>query len=113
MTITIKYLYYDKTFQFNSFEQILNYDEVVHINCYGSQLSILPKLPNSLRMLSCYYNQLSVLPELPNSLQYLWCFNNKISVLPELPNSLQYIDCRNNKFIKKIKHKYLTKMIYL
>ena len=58
MTILVKYDLNDKEFKkFNSFEEILNYDDVVHLNCWNNQLSSLPQLPNSLKYLYCENNQ--------------------------------------------------------
>jgi Leucine-rich repeat (LRR) protein len=94
MRIYIKYNIHDqKLIQFNSFDKIIDYNKVVYINCGFNQLSKLPELPNSLQILDCYCNNLSELPELPNSLQTLYCGNNKL--------------------IKKQKHKYLIKIIYI
>jgi len=66
MPITIKYHNDYTEYKYNSFEEIKNYDTVDYINCYNNQLSVLPKLHNSLQILYCHTNQLSVLPELPN-----------------------------------------------
>ncbi len=92
MFINIKYNLEQKSIEFNSFEEITNYDTVVYINCPFSGLTSLPKLPNSL--------------------QKLLCSNNKLTSLPELPNSLKEIYCENNKFIKKLEHNYLKQFIY-
>src|SRR3989339_713176 len=72
-----------------------------HIN---PQLSELPKLPDSLQALNCSSNaQLSELPELPDSLQALYCHNNPLlSKLPKLPNSLQGLNCSNNPLLSKL-----------
>ncbi len=92
MPIQIKYDLKTYSIQYNSFENIDNYDNVVYIDCSGNKLTSLPKLPISL--------------------QKLYCGNNKLTSLPELPNSLQELYCRNNHFIKTIKHKYLVKIIF-
>jgi len=47
----------ENIYLFNSFEEIKNYNKVVCINCYGSKLSVLPKLPNSLKKLNCDCNK--------------------------------------------------------
>ena len=131
MKIYVRYDLNKNEQQFSSFEEILNYNEVVYINCsynqlnnlpklpnsliklkcYNNQLSSLPELPNSLKNLECSFNQLSSLPKLPNSLQKLLCYNNQLSSLPKLPNSLQYLWCQNNQFITK-QEKYIQKIIY-
>jgi len=113
MLIRFKYQNNNGEYCYDSFKKIKKYDKVVNIDCSNNQLSVLPKLPNSLQKLYCYYNQLSVLPKLPNSLQTLCCYYNQLNVLPELPNSLKIINCFKNKFITKIKHRYLLKIIYL
>src|SRR3989339_482217 len=66
--------------------------------CSNTQLSQLPKLPDSLQELFCHINpQLSELPKLPDSLQALNCSNNPLlSKLPKLPNSLQELNCSDN-----------------
>ena len=74
MPIIIKYQNDNNEYQFNSFNEINNYDNVVYINCNINKFYELPELPNSLKYLSCWYNQLTSLPKLPNSLQYLSCY---------------------------------------
>ena len=98
MTITIKFIddiehYYES---FNEIVKLDNYNDIIHIKCWNSNLSSLPELPNSLEILYCGYNILSSLPELPNSLKILKCFNNNIDRLPKLPNSLIELLCYNN-----------------
>jgi len=77
----------------------------------------LPQLPNSLKKLNCSHNQilgsLFSLLKLPKSLKELKCWNNQLSVLPVLPNSLKILCCDNNTLIKKIKYRYLIKIICL
>ncbi len=92
MKIYIKYVLGEKTIEYNSFENIRDYDNVVYINCHNNKLTSLPKLPDSLQSLNCYINQLISLPELPNSLKQLYCWINN--------------------FIKNGKHKYLKQIIY-
>ncbi len=114
MPIYVKYNLEEKELcKYYSFEEVKNYDQIIHIYCGYNQLTSLPKLPNSLEYLWCNYNQLTVLPELPNSLKKLLCYNNQLTSLPELPNSLKRLECNNNKLMKKRKYKYLIKIIYL
>ena len=72
--------------------------------CSNTQLSQLPKLPDSLQELFCHINpQLSELPKLPDSLQALNCSSNpQLSKLPELPNSLLGLYCHNNPLLSKL-----------
>ena len=120
MKIRIKYHIDQKYEEYNSFEEIPNYDSVVflycenngltslpelpnsltYISCYNNQLTILLELPNSLTILSCGNNHLTSLPELPNSLKELYCWNNELTSLPELPISLIYLECEDNRFIE-------------
>ncbi len=131
--LNIRYGNSIKAYFFKSFGEIKNYNKVNYINCvyhelkslpplphsliylicHNNQLNSLPSLPKSLIALDCHNNQLTSLPELPDSLQMLYCYCNKLTSLPELPNSLHTLCCDDNEFIKKIKHKYLIKIIYM
>ena len=139
MTIGVLYkpnlftiIFGNNRYEYNNFDEIPNYDNIIYLDCsYNkltelpelpkslkklrckyNKLTSLPKLPNSLKLLSCENNQLTSLPELPNSLIKLVCWNNQLTSLPELPNSLQHLSCDNNKFIKKVKYKYLKLFLY-
>jgi hypothetical protein len=61
-------------------------------------LTVLPPIPNTVRILYCNDNQLTQLPELPGGLVHLYCNRNQLTRLPELPNSLQRLVCFNNPF---------------
>jgi len=74
---------------------------------------ILTKNFNFIINIKCSYSNIYSIQKLPNSLQIFDCSNNKITSLPELPNKLKKLECYNNKFIKKIKHKYFVKIIYM
>ena len=111
MNIKVKYDLNKNLLEFNSFEEIPNYDKIVYIVCSDNQLSSLPKLPNSLKELYCEDNQLTSLQELPNSLQTLYCGDNQLTSLLELPNSLQVLSCGNNPFIMK-QENFIQKIIY-
>ncbi len=132
--IFIRYDLKNELIEYNSFEEIDNYDKIDSIHCcynYNkltsllklpnslkelycqcNQISELPKLPNSLEDLNCSNNKLKSLPKLPNSLEILICNNNQLTELPELPNSLERLYCEINHFIKFVKHKYLVKIIF-
>ena len=80
MSITIKFND-NIEHQYNSFDEITqldNYDEIIYIECYNNNLSSLPQLPNSLKILWCSDNNLSSLPQLPNSLEDLYWNDNPI-----------------------------------
>ena len=70
--------------------------------CYETVITELPKLPNTLKVLWCYDTVITVLPELPDSLTSLWCANNKISILPDFPKNLDLIYIGNNPWIEPI-----------
>ncbi len=97
MKIGIKYSY-DSTclIEFNLFNKIYNYDNVVYLDCSCNGLTSLPTLSKSLKILICDFNLLTSLPILPNSLVKLYCNHNDLTSLPELPNSLVQLCCNNN-----------------
>jgi hypothetical protein len=64
------------------------------------QLSVLPPLPEGVKILLCEQNQLTTLPKLPNSLEYLYCKQNQITSLPKLPNSLKELVCKQNQLTR-------------
>src|SRR3989344_5937378 len=78
---------------------ILNYDNIVYLNCIGYGLKKLPILPINLIKLYCYHNKLINLPILPNSLIELECDNNKLINLPILSINLIQLHCSYNKLI--------------
>ena len=71
--------------------------KLTSLYCNNNQLTMLPKLNDSLQKLHCYNNQLIIIPELNNSLQYLICSNNQLIELPELNDSLKTLYCSNNQ----------------
>jgi Leucine-rich repeat (LRR) protein len=97
---------------------IHKYKNLIFLDCSNNQLTNLPKLPFSLKILYCNGNRLTNLPrslpsgnrlsarsalELPSSLQILWCANN------ELPSSLKELYC-NLKMLIPI-HNNLTEYL--
>jgi len=64
---------------------------------WKNYLTLLPKLPDGLKILNCHGNQLNMLPELPDSLSELYCSNNQLTVLPDLPSGLFELYCLDNK----------------
>ncbi len=111
MNIYVIYNFKREIIKYYSFK-IINYDNIIYINCCNNQLTELPRLPNLLEIFWCNNNKLTELPELPNLLKELYCSNNQLTSLPKLPNSLQRLYCYNNELIKFVKHKYLVKIIF-
>jgi hypothetical protein len=66
------------------------------MSCYNNQLTILPKLPPTLKTLICDYNNLTSLPTLPDTLKNMWCTNNQLTILPKLPPTLESLYCNYN-----------------
>jgi uncharacterized repeat protein (TIGR01451 family) len=73
------------------------FDNLITLNCYGTQITSLPYLPDNLTQLNCEGNQLSSLPALPSSLTLLRCNNNQLTSLPDLPSSLTHLICNSNQ----------------
>jgi uncharacterized repeat protein (TIGR01451 family) len=68
------------------------FDSLLELSC-GNQLTNLPALPSSLKILSCGKNQLTNLPALPSSLKILSCGEGQLTNLPELPKFLETLYC--------------------
>jgi Leucine-rich repeat (LRR) protein len=96
----INYWFNNEEHTCERFEELIkldNYNDIKRIQCYYNELTMLPKLPNSLRILNCGKNKLTLLPELPNSLTHLDCYYNELTMLPKLPNSLRILNCNFNR----------------
>lgn len=63
------------------------FDSLDSLNCANNNLSTLPKLPLSLRVLACSNNSISCLPALPNNLQNLYALGNSLTCIPNMPTS--------------------------
>ena len=67
----------------------------------SNELTKLPKLPKSLKIIDIDNNKLIDNPFidniLPDSLEILHCCGNEIIKLPNLPNKLEKLMCNNNK----------------
>lgn len=83
--------------EFNSFEEIPNYDDVILMSCDDNKLTQLPPLPKSLKKLYCRWNLLTSLPELPKSLTIIFCNQNQLTSLPELHKGLESLCCSDNQ----------------
>ena len=107
MDIHYRYNIGDKSKESQSFN-ILNFDNIVYLNCCYNKLNNLPILPINLQILYCSRNYLSYLHILPNYLKILRCNNNILINLPILPNNLLELLCYFNKlnYIPKI-NKYI------
>jgi len=96
MTIHVTYTTGNKR-EFNSIEEIIDYECVIELHCNGNKLKTLPKLPNTLHLLRCDYNYLTTLPELSLTLEVLDCYDNNLITLPKLPPTLQVLYCPFNQ----------------
>jgi Leucine-rich repeat (LRR) protein len=89
--------------EYNSFEEIINCNSVVKINCSNNQLTSLPDNMNfpNLKEFNCSYNQLTSLPDNMNfpNLQTFDCNNNELTSIPDNMNfpNLQTFHCPVNK----------------
>jgi len=74
------------------------------LNYSNTNLTTLPELPASLKVLYCNNNpNLTNLPELPASLKKLYCSENpRLTGLSELPASLEELDCSINPNITSL-----------
>ena len=108
MGIKYRFVMRGETFECSSFDdltQLDNYHDIVYIDCFNNELTVLPTLSHSLTHLGCSYNKLTILPSLPNSLILLNCSQNELTFLPSLPQSLieLYCECNKLEFIPKFR----------
>ena len=99
MVIRYKFVRGGEIFECESMEdltQLDNYHIIVYINCSLNKLTVLPTLPNSLRIVYCFDNTLILLPTLPTNLISLYCYRNQLTLLPTLPISLMSLSCFDN-----------------
>jgi Leucine-rich repeat (LRR) protein len=69
-------------------------------------LTCLPSLKNiSIRQLYCNNNELTYLPQLDNSLKVIECANNFLTSIPSLPYGIDRFVCENNP-VHPIIHEY-------
>ena len=96
-----------KSYEVDNIIDLVDYNQITHLDCYNNQLSSLPDLPSRLTHLYCSSNELSSLPDLPSTLTYLDCSNNQLSSLPDLPRNLTTISSRLSfTCMQKTKDKY-------
>jgi hypothetical protein len=80
-----------------SLPDLTRFKNLEKIDCSHNQLSLLPTLPQYLKILICDNNQLTCLPTLPKNLEYLFCVDNQLTCLPTLPKNLQELYCNDNQ----------------
>ena len=76
------------------------FTQLEELNCNRNNLSVLPPLPNTLKILDCSENSLYKLPTLPDALMCLNCQLNLLTSLPDLPNTLDMLDCSENLLVR-------------
>ncbi len=73
------------------------FTKLENFDCSENNLTWLPSLPSTLKILRCRKNQLTSLPNMPSGLTLLECDNNQLTTLPTMPTSIQSIDCGSNR----------------
>jgi Leucine-rich repeat (LRR) protein len=76
---------------------LTRFNNLKALYCYGSELTSLPTLPQTLHTLYCRNNKLTSLPTLPQNLHTLFCNDNQLTSLPTLPQNLKTLYCCNNQ----------------
>ena len=91
---------------YNTFNEIVDYDKIIKLNCYYNQLTLLPESIGNLinlQYLHCSYNRLSSLPDsLENliNLKELYCTHNQLTLIPNSIGNLinlKVLFCSNNQ----------------
>lgn len=88
MLIKVKYHQASSYHRYFSFNEIMDYNKVICIDCSNSMICKLPFLPENLQELYCQNNALKFIPELPYTLKILNCDNNPLIKYPKLPKGL-------------------------
>ena len=96
---------------YDSFDNISDFNLVSKINCASNKLTSLPDNMNfpNLHMFDCADNELTSLPDNMNfpNLQYFCCSNNKLTSLPDnmnFPNLREFL-CSGNNLTKEQENK--------
>lgn len=78
---------------------LLQYTNLIILNCKNNRITDLVNLPPTLLELYCGYNEITEFPpnSLPESLLLLHCNINYITDLDNLPLNLKELDCGNNE----------------
>jgi hypothetical protein len=101
--------------EYKNFDEITcleNYNSITHIVCIWNNLTQLPQLPHSLKILYCNNNKLTQLPQLHHSLEKLICYGNKLTQLPKLPHSLKTLLCTSNNLTQLPQLPHSLKELY-
>jgi Leucine-rich repeat (LRR) protein len=87
--------------------------------CVDNKMQNLPKLPNGLEILNCSYNNLTILPRLPDTLRELYCDGNKdLTYFPQIPIFLEKLTVEETQLPKipieiwKQKVEYHNELMY-
>ena len=73
---------------YNSFDEIVNYDKIIELYCSNNGLTVLSNivsLMTNLKSLICSNNKLTELPDFIchlTNLKYIYCYYNKLTELP-------------------------------
>ena len=67
--------------------------------CSDNELTFLPKLNSTIKLLDCCNNKLTSIYELPNNLYNLQCADNNLIYLPKLNNNLKVLNCSYNNLL--------------
>ena len=73
------------------------FTKLENFSCDENNLTWLPSMPSTLKILRCRENKLTSLPSMPSGLTLLVCDKNQLTVLPTFTSSLQTLECENNK----------------
>ena len=73
------------------------FTRLTFFDCSYNQLTPLPELPESLKVLDCHNNHLISFLKLPENLEGLYCYSNNFTSLLKLPKNLKVFDCSYNK----------------
>ena len=73
------------------------FTKLQNFDCSENNLTWLPSMPSTLKILRCGKNKLTSLPSMPSGLTILDCYANQLTALPTFTSSLQTLECENNK----------------
>ena len=73
------------------------FTKLENFDCSENNLTWIPSMPSTLKILRCRENKLTSLPSMPSGLTLLVCDKNQLTALPTFTSSLQTLECENNK----------------
>ena len=73
------------------------FTKLQNFDCSENNLTWIPSMPSTLKILRCGENKLTSLPSMPSGLTLLVCDKNQLTALPTFTSSLQTLECGNNK----------------